>query len=256
MAAEAAFDGVVDQFLAHYAEVRGHVRQEVTRHNLVNFLPSSGALDVLDYQGGNGRDILWLLRMEKGDRAVLLDESPDMLDRAIDGIKKENGGVRSRVKVLRGGLEKLDEEQRFDVILSHGVLMYELDDPQAQIDGLAARLNHRGVLSLLTKGYEAARRKVPAEDLKDFETTSQYPNRLGHMRRAHTFSELEAMTSQAGLETIGRFGVRLFSDDDHRPFRKLPAAELAGILEKEKEASSDPELIEQAQLLHLIARKP
>lgn len=256
MASEtSSFDGASGQFLDHYNQVRGHVREEVTRHNLVSLLPASGALEVLDFGGGAGRDALWLAEMEKGDRVVLLDESPEMLGHAVDRFKQAKASVKTHLTVVQGGLEELPGDQEFDVILSHGVLMYNLDDPQAEIDALAARLRQRGILSLLTKGYEAARHKVPPEHLEEFEATSQYPNKLELMRRAHRFSELESMAAQAGLETIARFGVRILSDDDERPFKEIPPAELEGILEREKAASRDPDQMEQAQLLHVIARK-
>lgn len=251
----AAFDPASEQFLEHSQQVRGHVRYEVTHHNLAAHLRGSH-LSVLDYQGGGGLDTIWAAGDNMRDKPLLLDESDKMLGYALEAIKCQSASVRQRiVDVLRGGLEQLDQDQHFDVIFSHGVLMYELSDPQGQLEALAARLNKRGILSLLTKGRQAARAQVPADQLEGFGKSGDYTNRLHRPARAYGFDELESMVTKAGLEPVARYGVRIFSDKDRRPINEVPASELGDILAREIKASRDPELMEGAQMLQVIAKK-
>lgn len=253
MAGEAAaFDGASEQFLSHYGQVRGHVRLRITQNNLVGHL-MPGALEVLDYQGGAGHDTIWIASM--GDRPTLLEESPKMFEAAETNIKEQKANIRSRIKLLPGNLEELPEDASFDVILSHGVLMYELGDPQGQLDALASRLKERGILSLLTKGKVAASSQVKEEDLAGFKQTARYVNRLGRPARAYEFDELEAMLAIAGLSPVARYGVRLLSDDDQRSIDEVPDRELEHIVSTEIEAGSDPALMDRGQMLHVIARK-
>lgn len=252
----AAFDEASEQFISHYDQVRGHVRSTVTRHNLAQHL-CGAHLDILDYQGGDGRDTIWAASGNMRDRPLLLDESSKMIDFAMEAIKDQKVPVRQRiVDVMQGNLEQLGEDQRFDVIFSHGVLMYELDNPQGQLDALSDRLKGRGILSLLTKGRAAARHQVPTNDRDAFNKTGIYTNRLGRRVRAYNFGELMDMVTRAGLHSEARYGVRVFSDDDRRPIKEVTADELDDIVAREIEASSEPDLIDQAQMLHIIAVKP
>ncbi len=252
----AGFDAAGEQFVARYETVRGYIRQELTRANLMNFLPAGRALDVLDFGGGDGRDAIWLA--EHGDSVTLLDESLEMTRKASAHLAHESPEVSANVNVIHGDLGKLgsNNEEIFDLVLSHGVLMYELDDPLGQLRKLAAKLHPGGLLSLLTKGYEAAR-PFMEDDVAapGSHEQGEFTNRLGLRARAYTFAELRRMLAQVGLQTIDQFGVRVLYDEDRRPIEEVPEAELAAILARETEAGHDPARREQAHMLHLIAVK-
>ena len=251
----AVFDEASEQFLDHYGQVRGHVRSTVTRHNLTQHLRGA-SLAILDYQAGDGRDSIWAASESMRDRPLLLEESAKMINHAMETIKTQKVPVRQRiVDVVQGNLESIDEAQQFDVIFSHGVLMYELDDPQGQLNALAARLSNKGILSLLTKGQAAARSQIKPDGLEEFYRTGVYTNRLGRMARAYSFDELTGMVAKAGLRTEAQYGVRIFSDDDRRPLEQVPTDELDDIVAREIEASQDPAVMEQGQMLHIIASK-
>lgn len=255
MAETAAFDPATEGFLAEYDKVRGHVREQVTRQNLALWLPSRGALDVLDFGGGDGRDTIWLGNMR--DRVTLLDESEPMIELATKAIKRARIPTLARIQVVHGSLEKLDEDQTFDVILSHGVLMYELENPAGQLQGLSDRLRTGGVLSLLTKGRAAASRQVKGPEAQErFEATGEYVNRRGLLARSYDPGELDEMLEQTGLEPIAHYGVRVFSDEDERRVEDVPAEDMSAIIEREVAASRDASLVEQGEMLHIIARKP
>jgi S-adenosylmethionine-dependent methyltransferase len=253
MAAEAArFDGASEQFADHYGQVRGYIRGKVTQHNLTDWLPSGGALQVLDFGGGEGHDAIWLAGM--GDEVTLLDESPEMVAQAMAVIKRQEPEIRRRVRIEQGGLEQIGS-RAYGLVLSHGVLMYELDDPIGQLRTLSSRLRPGGVLSLLTKGYEAARAKSdnPAKAGR-FNENGEYVNRLGLPTRVYRFSELEAMMGEVGLRTVAKYGVRILHDDDRRDVTGVPPSELGDIVAREVVASRDPARMEQAQMLHIIAK--
>jgi len=254
MAESTRFDLAGEEFLGEYDKVRGHVREMVTRANLTLWLPAGDALRVLDFGGGDGRDTVWLANMR--DHVTLLDESPNMVKLATQAIKKAKISALGRIKIIEGGLEEVTN-QTFDVVLSHGVLMYELNDPLSQLQALSDRLDTGGILSLLTKGHAAAEKQMTdSEAAERFKATGEYVNRRGLLARAYRFGELEDMLGRTGLETIASYGVRLLSDEDSRRLNDVPGPELQAILEKEVAASRDSDLVEQAQMIHIIARKP
>lgn len=249
--AEQAFDLAGEGFLGEYDKIRGHIRQEVTRQNLALWLPPGGGLRVLDFGGGDGRDTIWLAGL--GHQVTLLDESSRMTELAAEAIEEAGIPGPAQPAVVKGGLEKVSG-QTFDVILSHGVLMYELDDPVGQLQGLADRLAAGGILSLLTKGYAAARQQVtdPAARVR-FEATGEYVNRRNLPARAYKLDQLTNMLGGVGLEPIAEYGVRIFSDGDDRLIEDVKSRELESIVAMETEAGRNAELVEQAQMLHVIA---
>lgn len=256
MEAKAArFDPASERFLEHYNTVRGYVRQEVTRQNLVSHLPSGGALNVLDFGAGDGRDALWFAGM--GDTVTLVDESLEMTKKANELISDSDIKIRRHVdRIITGNAHHLEKDDQYDVIVSHGVLMYELDDPTGQLQALAAHIKPKGILSLLTKGKEAARQQVEgSEAIAKFEDSGEYVNRRGLPARAYSFNRLDGMIRQAGLEPIAHYGVRVMFDDDQRALEEISEADRNLIIHQELEASRDAQRMEQAQMLHVIARK-
>jgi S-adenosylmethionine-dependent methyltransferase len=222
---------------------------------LISHLPRGASLKILDFGGGDGRDAIWLAGM--GNQVTLLDESPEMLAKAEDAVKRTQLIVRKHITLCPGNLGVLAADKDFDVILSHGVLMYEVDDPLGQLQGLASRLKTNGILSLLTKGYDAARAKSsnPEKAGQFDEVTGIYTNRLDLPTRVYRFDELEDLVSQTGLVPSARYGVRVISDNDRRSLQEVSQTGLNNIIADETAASCDPQRMERAQMIHLIATK-
>jgi len=252
MAEIAPFDVAAEQFVDYYQTVRGFVRQEVTRRNLTGHLPGTSSMLALDFGGGDGRDSVWLADM--GDRVRFFDDSADMRERAVERFREAS--YRSRMKIeMIAEVDELEDES-LDLVLSHGVLMYELDNPQQQVSALAAKLRPGGVLSLLTKGLEAAGQTVSAAEKEQFLLTGRYTNRLGLPAQAYDFERLETMMTASGLDPQARYGVRLLYDDDRRAIDDVPEHELYDIIAREAEASRDLSRMTSAQMLHVIGKKP
>lgn len=252
MSTRPVFDtSVGEAFVGYYDKVRGHVRQEVTRRNLLPFL-GTGKLSVADVGGGDGRDSEWLAN--QGHDVTLMEPSIEMLKRA----KRRNAGMR----IMRGDAARLLEDtgsNHFDLVLSHGVLMYDLKEPQGHLDRLVNLLKTGGILSLLTKGYGGTvgrlRRQGREGELAQLEKTHQTQNNLGELVWAFDETELTGMIRDAGARVVDWAGVRLETDDDNRLVETVNAGELAAIVDHEAELAHDPSLRANGQMLHFIAEK-
>ncbi|HEX4774208.1 MAG TPA: class I SAM-dependent methyltransferase [Candidatus Saccharimonadales bacterium] len=248
------FDKAAEHFTSdHYATVRGRVRQDVTRYNLQEHLLDIEHLEVLDFGGGDGRDAIWLASL--GHNVTVIDESDKMVDIARQTLSQGEPSMRKRIKIEQGDEHSLAGlHNTFDLILSHGVLMYELEHPVSQLRNLCDVLRPGGLLSLLSKGLDAARQQAKPEDIPELNRISL--NHEGIARRAYSFEQLEFMTKRIGLKTIGKYGVRVLHDNDYRLWADIPTSELRFIISNEIQAGREPSLRDMAQMLQIIVSKP
>lgn len=267
--AEPTFDRVAENYDDYLRSMRGWIRQEVVRHNLVPTLAAlesgdrSGPLQVLDFGGGNANDALWLAR--RGHEVTIVDISERQL--ALGRLAVERAGdavLASRLRFETGGVETLaDRADSFDLALSHGVLQYELEAPEAQLGALAAALRPAGRLSLLTKGYYAAQRQMLAEgnlspqERYEFEQSGRFRTHLAaEPARAYTAKQLSAMLRRSGFWLVEQMsGVRWHTEHDYRHVDDVAPDERAGWLELEIAAAHDPAINQAAAMLHMVAVK-
>lgn len=250
-----AFDIVGERFVDdYYGTVRGLVREEVTRNNLFPFLPTPPAL-VADIGGGDGRDSAWLA--DQGYEVTLVDQSTFMLDRS-----QRWGAVLDRINGDQTTLIKDGKAGAYDLVLSHCVLMYDLEDPLGHMQALADHLKKGGILSFLTKGYGGLavryNERGEIDRLQKLEATHQFQQSqdgLGQHAWAFDQSEIEAMLERTGFTVLDWAGVRIVSDDDRRQWRSIPGSELHAILREEKQLAHDPVKKQHAQMIHFIAKK-
>ncbi len=187
---------------------RDAVRQELVARQLQAHLPAPPAR-VLDIGCGQGTQLVRLAR--RGYDVVGLDPSEDLLAEA----RAATGEVRERVELRRGELEGLDDEQ-FDAVCCHGVLMY-LPSLADGVAALARAVRPGGVVSVLTRNRAGiAMRAGMAGDwagaLDGFDART-YTNRLGLIEvRADEPEEVMAAFAAAGVDTAAWYGVRLFTD--------------------------------------------
>jgi 2-polyprenyl-3-methyl-5-hydroxy-6-metoxy-1,4-benzoquinol methylase len=249
------FDRVGEQFVGYYDTVRGHVREVVTRHNLQPYLPIKLGGTAIDVGGGDGRDAEWLANM--GFEVTLVDPSEEMLDKAQRRFV-DNGLTAN---ILQGSTENLPADVQkgaYDVVLSHGVVMYCLDNPKAHVRTLAELAKPKGWISILTKGYDGAvsraMQKDQSNDLVELVKKRRVRNNLGVETWAFQPHDVIMMIQEAGLRLQDWYGVRVSSDYDKRSVEKVPDQELATILNVERTQARQPSTKGMGQMLHYIAR--
>jgi 2-polyprenyl-3-methyl-5-hydroxy-6-metoxy-1,4-benzoquinol methylase len=250
----AEFDRVSDDFVDYYDEVRGHVRQEMVRRNLEPYLPPLPA-KVIDIGGGDGRDSSWLA--SKGYDVTLVDPSQEMLKKA----KARFADLEVQVVVAQGDTSNLPDviEGPYDIVLSHGVLMYCLDKPEAHVRKLADLATTGGLISVLTKGFASAfLRTIQAKNTKngvELLKTHKTINNLGIKVWAFEPKEVLNMLDCAGVELLEWRGVRISTDQDRRLVKNIHSDELKQVLGLEYELGGIPAVRCLGQMLHYIGQK-
>lgn len=231
------------------------MRYALVDRQLGEHLPEPPAR-VCDVGGGSGRQSVPLAR--RGYEVVILDPSEEMLGEARRNLASEDEVVRGRVSLVLGAGEEAPnilEGESFDVVLCHGVLMY-LDDPAAMVRALAALARPGAVVSVLFKNAEALAMRPGLEGrFRDAVAAFGADRDLGGhgaVTRADAVKNLSARFREAGIEPVGWYGVRVFTDHvGDRP----PDPDLTEILEVEWEAGRRDPYRGVARLGHLIGRK-
>jgi S-adenosylmethionine-dependent methyltransferase len=256
-AGPATFDHIGDAFIEYYRSARGVVRREVLRANLGPFLPPSEKLKVLDVGCGDGQDAIWLARC--GYDVTAIDPSRRMLKAAADRLTNLRPRLRNRVRLRLADEREAASVLRgaaFDVILCHGVIMYQ-DDDDGFVGRISSLLRPGGLLSILTKNagalaYRSAARSDFAEAQRLLISNGFSTGRLGVTTRGHKISDLLALLGRHDLVTEQWFGIRVFSDAMESPASMDHLQELCAL---ESMASSVDPYRGCARLLQAIARK-
>ncbi len=152
---------------------------------------------------------------------------------------------------------------RYDVVLSHGVLMY-LDNPQEHIDLLGDKVKATGIVSLMTKGRHGAVNQLFNEqrpnEAQDLMKSGRFINHLGRGVQAVTPEAVEDFlrhTQELGRMALGIvdwFGVRIVTDGDYRRTVTVEADELKTIRQEEITRSRDESTKGMGQMLQFILR--
>lgn len=252
----ADFDRVGDQFVDYYQTARGHVREVLTRENLVPYLPPPPAT-VLDIGGGDGRDAKWLA--EQGYEVTLVDPSVEMIKKAKARFRKK--GLTVVVKQLSP--EEITEKlpaNSFEVVLSHGVLMYCADNPQDHLKTVHQLAVPGALISILTKGFGGAlSRALYQKETKNVETLLSKEiciNNLGLRVLALRPETMESWLVKHQFNLLNWRGVRIVTDQDRRNLLEVSEAEREQIMEVERLLGQEESTRGLGQMLHYIARKP
>ncbi len=245
------------RFSKHDNTVRGHVRYEVTQHNLQTTLTDflRRRRRAIDVGGGEGRDAIWLANLSPGHDIVLVEP-----DKKYIAIAKATGKA-DLAEIIQGDVQialKRYGPNHFGLLLSHGVLLY-LPKPQQELRLLATLLRSGGYISLLTAGRLGKINRFKGRGdqaaLDKLLSTKKYTNNLGAEATAYLPNEIETMLQRAGLDVIDWFGVKVNRDDDERRVAEVPRIHLNRLVRAEIEASRDPVTKPEGQMLHFIARK-
>lgn len=249
---------VVDRFVAgeqvwvqRLGTLRNAVRQELIARQLGEHVRDGAS--VLDVGCGQGTQAIRLAR--RGCAVVGVDPSAAFLERLAANARD----ARVDVDAHQGSIEDLGlvlGERRFDVVCAHGLLMY-LDDVDAALAALAARLAPAGLLSITFRNGAALafrpgmrRQWQPAIEAFDART---YVNELGLHAHAQRLEDVSSALSTLGLAIDTWYGVRVFTEpasgdepvDDTDFDSLLRAEEIAGRRDPYRQLASQ---------LHLIAR--
>lgn len=252
--AQPKFDGRVgDEFsIDYYDSVRGYVRQEITRLNLLPYINIDQDLDIADVGGGDGRDSEWATGM--GHHLTFADESGDMVEKA----RARNAAEH----YIHGDLDTLLDirrESKFDMVMSHVVIPY-VPDPEEHVKKLAGLLKTGGRLSLLTSSYKGSYlRLLDKRDVKginELRRTGANINNLGIRRRAFNHQEIQGMLKRNGMVVEKRAGVRsMVAERNKHKIGEMETEELKTLLIHEYHYGNDRHSRDRCQLLHFIARK-
>lgn len=254
--AEQLFDRptVRDRFLGHYETLRGQVRQQIVRRHLFDVVlrHAEGPLRVADIGCGAAGDSIWLA--EQGHRVLALDPAESMVATAREAIA--HAGLGGLVNVDVGDAATALEiagEGAFDLVLSHGVIMYR-DDPDAFIAAHLEVVADGGFLSVLAKNAEAlvyrAVREACIDEAMRLLDDSQTMGHLGVTTSAQSVQQLSDFGMAAGATLHSWAGVRMFSD--------VPAAETTDddrMIELEWRAALRDPYRRHGALLHALLLK-
>lgn len=208
---------MVDAFLNHYNTTHGWMRTAIIRWALERFVSQGGPLRVADIGCGDARESIWLASM--GHSVVAVDPSTVMIDRARAlWSQKEKAQVAGSLDLRIGNEGSVRDEFSlgfFDLVLSHGVLMYQAE-PLVFLKRHAELLRDGGHLSLLTTNalslpIDAALDGNPEQALR-YLTERRSVGRLGQATVSNTLEELQVLLHGVGLRMTNWFGVRIFSD--------------------------------------------
>src|SRR5688572_16201690 len=115
-----SYSQLAESFLAHYATLRGAVRQTLVDRQLAEHLGGPPAR-IADVGGGAGNQSIPLAR--RGYEVMILDPSEEMLSKAQQALALEGAEARGRVLLVRGAGEEASQvlgDGRFDTVLCHG----------------------------------------------------------------------------------------------------------------------------------------
>jgi len=261
---QARFDAGAAAWADYNQRPLGHIRREVTWHNLSGYLPSATNLGraprVLDAGSGSGELALRLAM--HGCRVWLLDNAPAMLDQARKAAEPLPDEVRALLTLCP--MAAADAPQAFapgffDLVTCHTLIEY-LPDPPATLRALTGLIADGGVLSVSFVNHHAEiLRQVwsqgdPAGALACLEDGSFCATLFDLPGVAYTAEEVSNWLADLGLTVTDTRGIRAFAD--YVPRERLDDPDFIGaLLRLELAAASRAPYKMLARYMHLIAQK-
>lgn len=253
-----AFDHSTDLFGQYGQQVRGYVRYLLVQRNLKPYL-SHRELNILDVQGGSGIDAAWLAN--DGHQVTLLEESPKQLEAAWARFAMLPGIVKQRIRPVQGNFSVISKAAgSFDVVLCHGVAMYQ-KQPETFLAEVGSYAKPKGVVSVLEKGFGGIKQRFEESDqdqtkaLDRLKKDQRFINTLGHDVYAFHPAQLISCLVGADVDISQWFGVRVDTDQDKRLVKELSPEVLASVIEAEYLNSVDPHKKQLGHMLHIIGFK-
>jgi S-adenosylmethionine-dependent methyltransferase len=247
------------RFVDYYRTVRGVIREEIVRIDLLPYIRGT-SLRIIDVGGGTGRDALWLAK--QGHTVVVVEPSAMMFEKAKANIKDVSPEEQQRVTLVSARLEQVYQQyvtQPFDLVLSHGVLMYENEDPEGHVRKLTQLAKPGGFISVLTNGYGGAILQLIGEgrtaDAILLQQSKQHVNKYDETVWAFSPDDLRDMLGRSGAEVKEWAGVRVLYEQDTRNIQDVTSSEMISIIELEERFGRDLSTKGMGHMLHFIAQK-
>jgi SAM-dependent methyltransferase len=269
MSDHSTFGGGRPTWLERLDKVRNVVRQEMISRQLDKHLPKH-PVRVLDVGAGQGTQSLRLARA--GHQVLAVEPDADMRAAFSAALAGESAEVQDRVRLQNGSIGELATvigEQRFDVVLLLGVLMY-LPASQPVIAELAAQVAPGGFLALAIRlpasvvWRPAARQDWPAAlaAFDEYQAAQRdgrdlrYINEIGTPARADDLGTITAEAGELGLRLESWYGVRIAVDPDEAdPEPPRDPRQLAALFDVEERLGCTDPYRQLGQLAHLILRR-
>lgn len=145
----AIFDHLIQKFASNvYGSLKGQIRLQLLLADLFDYLPSFARsnLRVLDIGCGGGQFAHFCL--ELGHSVKLCDESPQMIQKALE--RAQSSGYGSKVSAVVEDFLSLDScrGEHYDLVLLHGSAEWMVD-PDEAVSKACQCVGPGGVLSLL-----------------------------------------------------------------------------------------------------------
>jgi S-adenosylmethionine-dependent methyltransferase len=264
------FDAGRHGWLGGLGNVRNVVRQELIARQLDRHLPAH-PVRILDVGAGQGTQAIRLARC--GHTVIALEPDAAMRDAFATALSDEDERVRDRVSLRAGAVDNLDAAtsgERFDAVLSYGVLMY-LPESAQTVAAMAASVPAGGLLALAVRTtVSAVWRQAARQDwagalaaFRELDSAQRdgrdmrYTNEIGAPARADHFDRLVATAAASGLVLERWYGVRTAVDlAELDPAPPDDPAELAALLEVEERLGNTDPYRALGQLTHLVFRRP
>ncbi|HEV3131916.1 MAG TPA: methyltransferase domain-containing protein [Acidimicrobiales bacterium] len=247
------FDTVEGRWIDQLGTLRNVIRQEIIARQLADLVRPG--MHVLDVGCGQGTQVMGLA--SAGCHVTGIDPSEALLRL----LAERASALGVEIEIIRGRVEDLDElvpGRRFDLVCSHGLLMY-LEDRDVALSALAARTRPGGKLSVTFRnGHALAMRPGLRGDWTGataaFES-SLYINELGTRAAADRLEDIECCLTSVGLGIVRWYGVRVFNDaipaDTGVPGEEV----LSSLLDAEELAARSDPYRWVASQIHVIAER-
>jgi S-adenosylmethionine-dependent methyltransferase len=246
-----------DKYSAYLRTFSGRLRSDLAWENLQGFLPALARhRRVLDLGGGTG--VMSVRLASKEFQVVLLDSSEEML--AIAQKEAEVSEVAGRISLHKSDadqLQKLFEPESFDVVVCHNMLEY-VADPGAIVRSISRLLRKDGLVSLLLRNRdgEVLKTAIKSSDLElaknSLSAETVVDSLYGKPLRVFDLADVRHMLTQANLDIIEEFGVRVFSD--YMDSTNVNGESYRKVLESELVLGARPQFAAIARYLQVIAR--
>ena len=252
-----SFDEVATTFADYGLRLRGLVRYQIIQRNLRPYLKGK-KLRVLDVGGGSGPDAAMLVQL--GHTVTMLEPSAEQREYAQRRFNFFlSDALRKKITICPFGLDELQSTKKFDLVLIHGVAMYQAA-PKDFIAKAAAHVKRGGLLSLAEKGYYGAEARAiftqNFEALRMLKANKRTIGNLGYEVHAFLPEDLEAILSSIPhMKILHWSGVRVVTDHLELEIKDVDSQHVQAVLDIEYEQGKHPAIRGQGQMLHYIVRK-